>query len=132
MIDPLALVALHVAAAMIWIAGMVLLGLADASGAAGLARIRTWNRRVTTPAMIATWVLGIILATTGGWFASPWLQIKLIVVLALSALHSRLSGGLRRRGADETIADEATSFTFSALSVAAAGVVVCLAFVKPF
>lgn len=69
MMDPVALVVLHVTAAMIWIAGTIMLGFADTSGVAGLARIRTWNRRVTTSVMIATWALGITLATIGGWFA---------------------------------------------------------------
>jgi uncharacterized membrane protein len=58
--------------------------------------IRRWDRRVTLPAMLLTWALGIAMAMQGGWFSSPWLMIKLIIVSALSALHGVLSGTLRR------------------------------------
>lgn len=130
--DPLWLVALHVAAAMTWIAGMILLGLADPGSdtAAGLRRARTWNRLVTTPAMLLTWVLGVTLATRGGWFGEPWLWAKLILVLALSALHGRLSGRLRRHVATDP-GDGAAVVPLTPSLVAAAAIVV-LAFVKPF
>jgi len=49
-------------------------------------------RAIINPAMVATWVFGLWLAWLGpdsryGWFASGWLWAKIILVLALSALH---------------------------------------------
>jgi protoporphyrinogen IX oxidase len=42
---------------------------------------------ITTPAMAASWALGLWLAWTGGAYAAGWLQAKVVLVLALSALH---------------------------------------------
>jgi putative membrane protein len=49
-------------------------------------------RGVVNPAMIATWVFGLWLAWLGpdsryGWFNAGWLEAKLALVLALSAVH---------------------------------------------
>lgn len=58
MMDALWLVSLHVVAAMTWIAGMVVLGIADLEGSdatcGGMGRrvVQRWNRFVTTPAML--------------------------------------------------------------------------------
>jgi putative membrane protein len=44
-------------------------------------------RFIMNPAMAVTWLLGLWLAWRGGWFAAPWLHLKLLLVLALSGLH---------------------------------------------
>src|SRR4051794_40277555 len=99
--------AFHIAAATTWISGLVVAGLAitgrparagiqTAQDRLPLDMIRRWDRRVTLPAMLLTWALGIAMAMQGGWFSSPWLMIKLIIVSAHSALHGVLSGTLRR------------------------------------
>ena len=53
------------------------------------------HQRVTTPAMILTWLLGMTLATSASWFPARWLIIKLLLVLFLSAVHGFQSGRLR-------------------------------------
>ena len=58
--------------------------------------LHDWHRLVTTPAMVVVWALGLGLALWGGWFPFWWLQAKLVLVLALSALHGVQSGALRR------------------------------------
>jgi putative membrane protein len=101
--------ALHIAAAVTWISGMLATGLAVASIAARteiqtahdprfLDATRRWDRHVTLPAMLLVWGLGITMAMRAGWFSSTWLMIKLAIVVALSALHGLLSGTLRRFG----------------------------------
>jgi putative membrane protein len=42
---------------------------------------------ITTPAMVVTWLLGLWLAWSGGWYASAWLQAKVVLAVALTALH---------------------------------------------
>jgi uncharacterized membrane protein len=54
------------------------------------------DRHVVTPALLLTWVLGLSLALWAGWLAAPWLRIKLVIVVLLSALHGVQSGRLRR------------------------------------
>jgi putative membrane protein len=102
--------ALHIAAVVVWSGGMLAAAVAIAAlsesrhageasvDAAMLETVRRWDRRVTSPAMLLVWALGLVLALQGGWFAEGWLKLKLPVVLLLSALHGMLSGSLRRLG----------------------------------
>ena len=62
-------------------------------------------RGIVNPAMIATWVFGLSLAWLGpdsryGWFASGWLQAKIVLVLALSALHGFFARWVKDFNAD--------------------------------
>ena len=55
--------------------------------------------------MIATWLLGLWLAWHGpdsryGWFASGWLQVKLVLVLVLSGVHGMLARWTKDFAAD--------------------------------
>lgn len=102
--------ALHVAAVVTWIGGMLTVALAltqvrivQGRGIA-LDAVRRWDRRVTSPAMGLAWVFGLLLAQQGGWFTAPWLSVKLLLVLLLSALHGYLSGSLRRVATDDSYA----------------------------
>ncbi len=60
-------------------------------------------RVITTPAMIATWVLGVgMLIGTPELLQQPWLQAKLVLVLGLSGYHGYI-GDIRRRFANDDI-----------------------------
>ena len=61
-----------------------------------LDRLRLTYRGLATPGLVLTWLLGILNAIQGGWFDDGWLHVKLVFVLALSALHGVLSARLRR------------------------------------
>ena len=52
-------------------------------------------RAIMNPAMIATWVLGLLLIVLGGWWSEVWLWVKLAGVLGLTAFHGWLAA--RRR-----------------------------------
>jgi len=75
-------------------------------GSPELRRLMALNRFAVTPALACVWLLGITLATKGGWFAAPWLQAKIGLVVLLSAIHGIQSGRLRRlsRGAGQVLA----------------------------
>lgn len=98
--------AFHIISVVIWISGMFIAAITVTAvsaskslsdGRAGiLEAVRRWDRRATSPAMLLAWSLGLAMATQGGWFGSPWLTMKLAVVVALSGLHGMLSGTLRR------------------------------------
>lgn len=89
----------HIVAVVIWFGGMMAVALLK-QGSDMTAPLRTWDRNVTTPAMIVSWALGLTMATWVGWFASGWMIAKLAFVLALSAVHGVLSGRLRRAATD--------------------------------
>jgi putative membrane protein len=52
------------------------------------------------PAMIASWVLGLVLVWQGGWWKAGWLHGKLLLVLALSGFHGFLSRIVREFAQD--------------------------------
>jgi putative membrane protein len=95
----------HIVAVVAWMAGLLYLPRlfvyhADALPGSDKAETfkvmeRRLQRGIMNPAMIAAWVLGIALATLGGWWSALWLQAKLAFVLALTAMNFWLS--LRRR-----------------------------------
>jgi uncharacterized membrane protein len=134
--------AFHVAAAMTWISGMVAAGLVVASrlACAGVQAtqdpshldvIRRWDRCVTLPAMLAVWGLGLVMAMLAGWFASPWLMIKLAIVGALSVLHGLLSGMLRRLSASAGQPPAALRYAAPA-TILAVVMIAMLVVTKPF
>ena len=92
----------HLLAVVVWMGGMIVtpaIAAALPDDRAGRdARIALFAhfRRIVTPAMIATLALGLGLAQWAAWFDDGWLQAKLGLVLAMTALHGVLSGQLRR------------------------------------
>jgi putative membrane protein len=98
--------AFHIIAVIAWMAGMLYLPrlfvyhCAAEPGSVQSETFKAMERRllraIINPAMIATWVFGLWLAWLGpdsryGWFASGWLWAKIILVLALSAVHGLLA-----------------------------------------
>jgi protoporphyrinogen IX oxidase len=94
--------------------------------------VRRWDRYVTSPAMLLAWGAGLALAMLGEWFSSPWLIIKLVFVLLLSALYGILSGTLRKLGrSDEPPASFGLRHAPPLIIISVAAIVV-LVVVKPF
>ena len=103
--------AFHVIAIIAWMAGLLYLPrlfvyhAASKKGSEQSETFKVMERRllryITTPAMLASWVLGLILAFSGAidWSRDGWFHAKLILVVALSA-YSGAAGdvdqGLRR------------------------------------
>jgi uncharacterized membrane protein len=96
-----------------------------------IAGMRRWHRAVTSPALVIAWVCGIWLALQAGWFHSGWLHVKLLLVLALSALHGGLSAALRRACATAPSVPARAWRVTPALALGAIVAVVWLAVMKP-
>lgn len=89
--------AAHIIAMVAWLAGMAAVALALLKPSPKLLKLlKSYDRKVTTPAMLLVWVAGISLAIQGGWFGSGWLWAKIILVTIMSGLHGAISGRLRR------------------------------------
>ena len=134
---------LHVSADIVFIAGLLagalVLAALSFQAAPELVKerrlidaMRRFNRIVTGPALVIAWICGTWLALQAGWFASHWLQLKLVLVLALSAVHGSLSAGLRHACASVPAVPARAWRATSVLALVATAIVVWLALMKPF
>jgi len=103
--------AFHIIAVIAWMAGMLYLPRlfvyhCDAEPSSKQSETfkvmeRRLLRAIINPAMIATWLFGLGLAFEQGWFRPlHWLDAKLALVLALSAVHGLLARWFRAFAAD--------------------------------
>ena len=139
--------AFHIIAVIAWMAGMLYLPrlfvyhCAAEKGSVQSETFKIMERRllraIITPAMIATWLLGLWLAWHGpdsryGWFASGWLLAKLVLVLALSALHGFFARWVRDFAADRNGHSQKFHRIINELPTLIMIGIVILAVVKPF
>ena len=87
---------------------------------------------ITTPAMAASWVLGLWLAWTSGSYVAGWLQAKVVLVLALSALHGFFVRCVRDFALDQNRHSQRFYRIINEVSTALLIGIVILAVVKPF
>ena len=89
--------ALHIMAVIAWMAALLYLprlmvyhSMVE-KGSAESETFKVMERRllkaISTPAMIVTWLAGLYLIWDGGWISSGWLHAKLLLVVAMSAVH---------------------------------------------
>ncbi|MGA9603351.1 MAG: protoporphyrinogen oxidase HemJ [Methyloceanibacter sp.] len=95
--------AFHIIAIIAWMAGLLYLPrlfVYHAQSKIGSEQSETFKvmerrllRYITTPAMLASWVLGLALAFSGviDWSKDGWFHAKLFLVLLLSAYHGLLA-----------------------------------------
>ena len=93
--------ALHVISVIAWMAGMLYLPRlyvyhANAKPGSELSQtLKVMERRllraIINPAMTAAWIFGLWMAWEGDLWRQHWFQVKLVLVIAMSTLHSFLS-----------------------------------------
>jgi putative membrane protein len=93
--------AFHIIAVIAWMAGMLYLPrlfVYHCEAEVGSRQSETFKvmerrllRGIINPAMAATWVLGLWLAWSGGWFAAPWLHAKLVLALVMTGVQGVLA-----------------------------------------
>jgi putative membrane protein len=103
--------ALHVVSVIAWMAGMLYLPRlfvyhCDApKGSIQSDTFKIMERRllkaIINPAMVATWVFGLILIWQGGWYTDGWLHAKVLLVLILSGVHGVYVRRLKDFAADK-------------------------------
>lgn len=95
------ILALHILSFIAWMAGLLMLPRyfvyhADTEiGSDASAMLQTMEAKlrkiILTPAMIATWVFGLMLMVgTGALSSGGWFHVKLVLVLVLSGFHGFL------------------------------------------
>ena len=134
--------AFHVIAIIAWMAGMLYLPrlfVYHCEAEAGSRQSETFKvmeRRlltvITNPAMAVSWVLGLWLAWTGGWYAAGWLHAKVALVLVLSGVHGFFVRCVREFGADRNRRPQKFYRIINEVPTILMIVIVILAVVKPF
>ena len=102
--------AFHIMAVIAWMAGMLYLPRLFAyhtEAPAGSDRSEMLKRmehgllkRIVNPAMIAVWILGLTLAYVTGAYEDTWMQIKFVLVIAMSGLHGFFAASVKRFARD--------------------------------
>jgi uncharacterized membrane protein len=139
----LTLKVIHTLAMVTWLGGMLLLAAVIPAISSSsfriptltvklLQSIRIWDLKITAPAMILTWVMGLSLAGMGQWFGNGWLQVKLPLAFLLAGLYGVQSGSLQR-AIDRAQDRPPLLLKFSGLlTLGSAAVAICMAVLKPF
>ena len=134
--------AFHIIAVIAWMAGMLYLPrlfvyhCAAEVGSKQSETFKLMERRllkvIINPAMGVTWVLGLWLAWSGGWYASAWLQVKIALFLVLSGLHSFLVRWLRAFDRDQNRHSARFFRLINGITAVLMIAIVILVVVKPF
>jgi len=134
--------ALHVIAVIAWMAGMLYLPrlfvyhCEVTPGSAESERFKVMERKlmraIINPSMIAVWVLGLTLAIVTHAYTQGWLQLKFVLVLALSGIHGLLAGSMKAFARDENRRTQRFYRIINEVPAALMVVIVILVVVKPF
>jgi putative membrane protein len=137
--------AFHIIAVMAWMAGILYLPrlfVYHAMAKAGSEQSETFKvmerrllKAIINPAMIATWLLGLSLIYLMGWEAfrqSHWLHAKLVLVLAMSALHGFFTRWLKQFARDANPHSAKFYRIVNEIPTALLVAIVLLAVIKPF
>jgi len=122
----LALKTLHVVAVILWVGSLVLLSVIYSRAPLSREQFRI-AARVTEAAIGATWIAGIVLAVMGSWYSAIWWQLKVLLVVGISAMHTILH---RRWGSDDATSATSARFVFPLLLLTV-GVVALVMFKAP-
>ena len=96
---------------------------------------RKLYKQIMTPAMIATWVFGILLVLTPGiidWKHDAWWHVKLLMVILMSGFHGA-TGAWRRAFLEDRNVKSSRYFRFAnEVPAVLVLVIVIMVIVKPF
>ncbi len=134
--------AVHIIFVIFWMAGLFifpryLVHHQDALGrpqeaAEWVEREAKLKKMILTPSLIATWVLGLLLAFSGDWWTFGWLHAKLVLVLFLSGFHGWAVGYARRLGKGEVKWSTRRLRMLNEVPALAVVAIVFLVVLKPF
>jgi putative membrane protein len=134
--------ALHIISVIAWMAGMLYLPrlfVYHAAAEPGSPQSETFKimerrllRAIMTPAMIASWLFGVILVFRGGWLAAGWFHVKLVLVLAMTVMHGLLSHWTRDFAFDRNQRSQKFYRIANEIPTVLLIAIVILATVKPF
>jgi protoporphyrinogen IX oxidase len=134
---------LHIIAVMSWMAGLLYLPRlmiyhCDAAKGSELSEtLKTMERRllryIMRPAMVVSWLAGLILAFVYVGFASGyWLYLKFVLVIAMTVAHAKMAVWVKEFAADENARSQKFYRVANEIPTLLMIGIVILVVVKPF
>jgi putative membrane protein len=134
--------AFHIIAVISWMAGMLYLPrlfvyhVAAKPGSEQAETFKVMERRllrfIMTPAMIVTWLLGIVLVLQGQFLGATWFHIKLVLVLVMTITHGLFSHWVNEFDHDRNTRSQKFYRIVNEIPTAILIFIVILVTVKPF
>ena len=134
--------ALHIVAVIAWMAGMLYLPrlfVYHSSAKPGSELSETFKmmeRRllnfIMMPAMIVTWIVGIVLVFQGQWLGAGWFHAKFVLVVLMTVLHGLFAHWVNEFSLDRNRHSQKTYRIINELPTILLIVIVVLVIVKPF
>jgi len=134
--------ALHIIAIIAWMAGMLYLPRlfvyhsAARPGSELSETLKTMERRllnfIMMPAMMVTWIVGILLLLQGGWLGAGWFHVKFVAVIVMTILHGLFAHWVNEFRAERNRHSAKFFRIINEIPTALLIVIVILVVVKPF
>jgi putative membrane protein len=134
--------ALHIVAVIAWMAGLLYLPrlfvyhAAATPGSELSETFKTMEHRllnfIMVPAMMTTWIVGILLLVQGQWFGAGWFHVKFAAVLAMTLLHGLFSHWVNEFHFDRNTHSQKFFRIINEVPTVLLILIVVLATVKPF
>jgi putative membrane protein len=134
--------AFHIMAVIAWMAGMLYLPrlfVYHAEAEVGSKQSETFKvmerrllRGIINPSMIVVWLLGLWMAWEAPWYDELWLQLKVVSVLIMSALHGFLSRCMKDFAADRNTRSAKFYRIINEVPAVLIVLIVLLVVLKPF
>ena len=106
---------LHILAAILWVGALCLLCFVTSKSSVNAAQLKV-AARITEASIGFTWLAGGILVLMGGWYASSWWQIKVALVVVISAIHTILHRRWKTESENGARANPAVPYVVLALT----------------
>jgi putative membrane protein len=134
--------ALHIVAVIAWMAGRFYLPRlfvyhsTTKPGSELSETFKMMERRlinfIMMPAMIVTWIVGIVLVFQGQWLGAGWFHAKFVLVVLMTVLHGLFAHWVNEFSFDRNRYSEKTYRVINELPTLLLIVIVVLVVVKPF
>jgi protoporphyrinogen IX oxidase len=134
--------ALHIVAVIAWMAGMLYLPRlfvyhSTAKPGSELSEtFKLMERRllnfIMMPAMIVTWIVGIVLVFQGQWLGAGWFHAKFVLVVLMTVLHGLFAHWVNEFSLDRNRHSQKTYRIINELPTLLLILIVVLVVVKPF
>lgn len=132
----------HVTFVIFWIAGLFIVPryyIHHQQATPGSAEDRAWIERedrartiILTPAMLITWVLGLLLAVNVGAFGQHWFSAKLLFVMLLTAYQGWIGAYGRKLAKGHRAVDDKQLRMMNEVPGILTALIVVLVIVRPF